>query len=125
MFTKVFFYVFQIHVSSVSSVFFCMLQVLHLDVFKSRSGVAHGMHVESKRGGERSPHGRVAQVMSGGMGPHVGAGGRCRAARALAWTWETESKRTAAVDCSRGRPDASVRLDASSAISNKMRETKC
>jgi hypothetical protein len=36
MFAMIFkcFQVFQKHVSSVSSVFFCMLQVLHLDVLK-------------------------------------------------------------------------------------------
>ena len=33
--------VFQTHVSSVSSVFFCMLQVLHLDVLKVDRDVAH------------------------------------------------------------------------------------
>jgi hypothetical protein len=33
--------VFQTYVSSVSSVFFCMLQVLHLDVSKVDRDVAH------------------------------------------------------------------------------------
>ena len=33
--------VFQMHVSSVSSVFFCMLQVLHLNVSKVDRDVAH------------------------------------------------------------------------------------
>ena len=33
--------VFQTHVSSVSSVFFCMLQVLHLDVSKVDQDVGH------------------------------------------------------------------------------------
>jgi len=48
-------------------VFFCTLQLLHLDVFKSRSGVVHGMHVGSGwRRGRRS--GGVGHVR-GGAGP--------------------------------------------------------
>jgi hypothetical protein len=43
--------VFQTHVSSVSPVFFCMLQLLHLDIFINRSGVAHGMHLAWKVAG--------------------------------------------------------------------------
>jgi hypothetical protein len=40
VFFGIFLQVFQTHVSSVSSVFFFMLQVLHPGCFKSRSGVA-------------------------------------------------------------------------------------
>jgi hypothetical protein len=39
--------VFQTLVSSVSSVFFCMLQLLHLDISKVDWFVAHGMRVGS------------------------------------------------------------------------------
>ena len=46
---QVFFQMFQTHVSSVSSVFFCMLQLLHLDVSKIDRGVAHGMRVGSSQ----------------------------------------------------------------------------
>jgi hypothetical protein len=46
---------FQRHVSSVSFVFFCMLQVLYLNVLKLDRDVAHGMCVEIGRLRERSP----------------------------------------------------------------------
>ena len=50
--------------ASVLSVFFCILQVLHLNVLKI--DLAHGIRVESWRGHERSPR---VRVMFGGMGP--------------------------------------------------------
>jgi hypothetical protein len=37
--------VFQIHVSIVSSVFFCMLQVLHLDILKVDRTSASDLHL--------------------------------------------------------------------------------
>ena len=52
---QVFSQVFQTHVSSVSSVFFCMLQVLHLNVSKVDRGVVHEMRVGRERGCEQSP----------------------------------------------------------------------
>jgi hypothetical protein len=60
--------------------FRCMFQVFYLSFlyivsvaskcFKSRSGVAHGMHVGSGRGREQSPCGR----RSGSVGPRASAG---------------------------------------------------
>jgi hypothetical protein len=44
---RVFLQVLQMHVSSISSIFFCMLQVLHPNVSKVYRGYAHGMCVES------------------------------------------------------------------------------
>jgi hypothetical protein len=44
---QTFLQVFQTLLSSVSSVFFYMLQLLYLDVSKVDHGVAHGMHMES------------------------------------------------------------------------------
>jgi hypothetical protein len=45
--------VFQMHVSNISFVFFCMLQVLHLDISKVDQVL---MRVGSRRGHERSLH---------------------------------------------------------------------
>jgi hypothetical protein len=52
--------VFQMHVLNVASVFFvfCMLQVLHLDVSKSRSGVMCGKREGARAVPARATFGR-------------------------------------------------------------------
>ena len=59
---------FQTHVSSVSSVFFCMLQVLHLNVSKVDRGVVHEMRVGSGRGCEQSPRTVWRRGLAAGAG---------------------------------------------------------
>jgi hypothetical protein len=63
--------VFQTLVSSVSSVFFCMLLLLHLDVLKVDRFVAHGMRV----GSSWRRRGDVVDVQSG-VGDVWGGAGR-------------------------------------------------
>ena len=60
--------VFQTHVSSVSSVFFCMLQVLHLNVSKVDRGVVHEMRVGRERGCEQSPRAVWRRGLAAGAG---------------------------------------------------------
>jgi hypothetical protein len=65
VFLQVFFLqVFQTYISSVSSIFGRMLQVLHLDVSKVDLGVGHEMCLGSARGRERSLHEHVVQTTS-------------------------------------------------------------
>jgi hypothetical protein len=77
---QVFFQVFQMHVSSVSSDFFVRYKCLHLDVLKSRSGVAHEMHMGNRRGHEWSLRGHTggtgSRVSAGDAGPRVDAQNR-------------------------------------------------
>ena len=66
---QVFLQVFQTLVSSVSSVFTCMLQMFHLDVIKTNRVLLLGTHLsqqaskQGNRGGVRGLH-----VGSGGVG---------------------------------------------------------
>jgi hypothetical protein len=62
-FSGVFLQVFQTYISSVSSIFRRMLQVLHLDISKVDRGVGHEMCLGSVRGRERSLHEHVVQVI--------------------------------------------------------------
>jgi hypothetical protein len=87
--------------------FRCIFRVFHLSFlyvasvasgcFKSRSGVAHGMHM--KAGGARAV---LVERRSGNVGPYVGASDagmveRSPATRAHVWMRKTEGKPTATV----------------------------
>ena len=100
---QLFLQVFQMHVSSVSSVFFLYVASVASECFKSRSGVAHVICVESERGHEQSSRGRRL----GGVGPAwarvtQARSSKVRATRAHAWPRETKEKPT------HERPEASA-----------------
>jgi hypothetical protein len=95
------------HILSVSSVFFYVVSVIS-ECFNTRSGIAHGMCVESGRGCERSRAAWRGREMFGDMAPH----GRTRHRRRLA----TSGRRgtmcgRVKTDRSHGRSDAGVRPD--------------
>jgi hypothetical protein len=64
---------FHIHVSSVLSVFFFYVAIIASRCFKSRSGIAHEMHVGTERGASVAHAGTQRRRCPGGTGPHVGA----------------------------------------------------
>jgi len=94
---QVFLQVFQTHVSSVSSVFTCMLQIFHLDVIKTNRVLLLGTHLPQ----QASKQGNRGDV----SGLHVGSGGASdvRTARAPMWACKTK--------CRCGRLDARIYPD--------------
>jgi hypothetical protein len=96
------------HVSSVSSVFFCMLQVLYLDISKL-DRVLHMRCAWEAEGGASSPRaGHVWTALTPAWtGVTLVRSSGVRAAQAHVWTHETDGE----THFSRGRPDAGVRPD--------------
>jgi hypothetical protein len=75
--------------------------------FKSRSAVAHGMCVGSGRGCEQS-----LRATFSGVGPSVGVGDAGAIERSLSDAGpHVDAQNREETDCSRGRPNASVRPD--------------
>jgi hypothetical protein len=75
--------------------------------FKSRSVVAHEMHVGSRRGCEQSPRATFS-----GVGPGVGAGDAGAIERSLSDAGpHVDAQNREETDCKCERPNASVRPD--------------